>query len=221
MVKPLVNFDLRPMSNQEPDTKKRILAAAEAEFLAGGFDRARMQAIADRAEINKAMLHYHFRSKGELFAQIFKDKAKLLFPTIEASLQTQDSFVGVACGFIDAYFTLLIDNPRLPFLLLQVAAHHPELLEQIDIDFPRKFVQVFDIAVSNNEIRRHDARQFIVSIMGMCVMPFVGKNLIKHALDLNESNYNVLLKTRAEEIKRYVVLLLRPEQTTTLEQPHV
>ncbi len=201
------------MIHQEPDTKKRILAAAEAEFLAGGFDRARMQAIADRAKINKAMLHYHFRSKGELFAQIFKAKAKLLFPQVEANLQTHDSFVSVACSFIDAYFSLLIDNPRLPFLLLQVATHYPELLEQIDIDFPRKFVQVFDIAVSNNEIRRHDARQFIVSIMGMCVMPFVGKNLIKHALDLDESNYEALLATRAKEIKRYVELLLRTPST--------
>ena len=102
------------MSNRESDTKARILAAAEAEFLAGGFDRARMQAIADRAQINKAMLHYHFRTKGELFAQIFKNRAGHLFPKAEAGKRLGTDFVGYTCNFIDAYFALLVENPYLP-----------------------------------------------------------------------------------------------------------
>jgi hypothetical protein len=49
----------------------------------------------------------------------------------------------------------------------------------------------------------------------MCVMPFVGKNLIKGALGLNERAYQAFLASRAEEIKRYVVLMLAPEGART------
>jgi hypothetical protein len=42
-------------------------------------------------------------------------------------------------------------------------------------------------------------------------MPFVGKNLIQGFLGLDEREYHALLAARAEEIKRYVVLLLTPE----------
>jgi TetR/AcrR family transcriptional regulator len=204
----------------EPDTKARILAAAEAEFLAGGYDRARMQAIADRAQINKAMLHYHFRSKGELFAQFFKNKAGQLFPKMEASMHLEADFIGFTCKFIDSYFGLLVENPYLPTLLLQVAANHEELLDAAGIDFPKKFVRGFKSAVKKKTITPLDPQQFIVSIMGMCVMPFVGKNLIKNSLGLSDVKYAALLKTRADEIKRYVVLLLTPAHSSTKESSH-
>ena len=78
----------------------------------------------------------------------------------------------------------------------------------------------FKLAVKNKLIAPHDPQQFIVSIMGMCVMPFVGKNLIKSSLGLSEAKDEALLKTRADEIKRYVVLLLTPAHNATKESSH-
>jgi len=205
------------MSDRDVDTKERILAAAEAEFLASGYDRSRMQAIADRAQINKAMLHYHFRSKDELFAQIFRDKAKLLFPQVEASLREHTDFIRFTCRFVDLYIAYLIENPFLPSYLLQVSTNHVELLAQVKIDFPKRLVGAFEVAVREGAIRAHDARQFVVSLLGMCVMPFVGKNLVKGFLELDEREYHALLAARAEELKRYVVLLLTPERRRTKE----
>ncbi len=204
------NRVVNSMSGQESDTKQRILAAAEAEFLARGYDRSRMQAIADRAQINKAMLHYHFRSKDELFAQIFRNKAGILFPKVEASLRQEPDFIRFTCSFIDLYIAHLIEHPFLPSYLIQVSTNHVELLEQVKIDFPKRFVAAFEAAKTRKSIRPHDAKQFVVSLLGMCVMPFVGKNLVKGFLGLDEREYDALLAERAEEIKRYVVLLLTP-----------
>ena len=39
----------------------RILSAARAEFIERGLRGARMQSIADRGKVNKALLHYYFR----------------------------------------------------------------------------------------------------------------------------------------------------------------
>ena len=45
------------------NTENQILIAAREVFIAKGFEGARMQEIADQAGINKALLHYYFRSK--------------------------------------------------------------------------------------------------------------------------------------------------------------
>lgn len=199
------------MSEPGPDTKERILAAAEAEFLVHGYDGSRMQAIADRAQINKAMLHYHFGSKGELFAQVFRAKADLLFPKVEASLRREKDFIRVACVFVDLYITHLIENPFLPTYLFHISTNHAELLKQVKLDLPKMLVSAFSAAAERKAIRSHDPEQFVVSLLGMCVMPFVAKNLILGALGFEADAYRKFVVERADEIKRYVVLLLTPE----------
>jgi TetR/AcrR family transcriptional regulator len=50
----------------------RILAAAALEFAARGFAGARVDRIARRARINKAMLYYHFKSKQALYRALLR-----------------------------------------------------------------------------------------------------------------------------------------------------
>ena len=56
----------------------RILAAAAAEFAERGFGGARVDRIARRARVNKAMLYYHFRSKRELYRTLLRWHASLV-----------------------------------------------------------------------------------------------------------------------------------------------
>jgi TetR/AcrR family transcriptional regulator len=52
---------------------ERILAAAAAEFAARGYAGARVDRIARRARVNKAMLYYHFHSKQGLYRALLAD----------------------------------------------------------------------------------------------------------------------------------------------------
>ena len=45
---------------------ERILVAAAAEFASRGYAGARVDRIARRARVNKAMLYYHFSNKDEI-----------------------------------------------------------------------------------------------------------------------------------------------------------
>lgn len=53
------------------ETKERILAAAKKVFAESGFSGARMSAIAELAEVNQALIHYHFSSKEMLYKTLF------------------------------------------------------------------------------------------------------------------------------------------------------
>ena len=55
------------------EPEKKILDAAKKVFELHGYAGARMQQIADEAEISKASLHYYFRSKENLFERIFDE----------------------------------------------------------------------------------------------------------------------------------------------------
>lgn len=51
-------------------SRDRLLSAAAAEFAARGFDGAKVDRIAARARVNKAMIYYHFGSKAQLYREI-------------------------------------------------------------------------------------------------------------------------------------------------------
>jgi len=52
------------------ESRRRVLDAANALFVEHGFKAVSMQQIANVAQINKATLYHHFRSKEDLFAAV-------------------------------------------------------------------------------------------------------------------------------------------------------
>ena len=59
------------MGLKDSTTEEKVLEAAKEVFMKYGLYGARMQDIADTAGINKALLHYYFRSKEKLFDAVF------------------------------------------------------------------------------------------------------------------------------------------------------
>ena len=59
------------MGLKDSTTEEKILEAAKEVFMKYGLYGARMQDIADTAGINKALLHYYFRSKEKLFDAVW------------------------------------------------------------------------------------------------------------------------------------------------------
>ncbi len=52
------------------ETRDIILKAAKHEFAEKGFSGARMNAIAKRANVNQALIHYYFSSKENLYREV-------------------------------------------------------------------------------------------------------------------------------------------------------
>ncbi len=71
-------------------TEEAILVAARKVFESKGFDGARMQEISDRAGINRALLHYYFRSKDKMFERIFDEALERFMPLLSTWDQDPD-----------------------------------------------------------------------------------------------------------------------------------
>lgn len=61
-----------PTGKQAPETRSRILDAAEELFLEHGLDATSMRMITTRAEVNLAAVNYHFGSKDRLIHEVFQ-----------------------------------------------------------------------------------------------------------------------------------------------------
>ena len=61
-----------------------ILAAAALEFAARGFAGARVDGIARRAKVNKAMIYYHFKSKQRLYRALLRRMFTLAAERLQA-----------------------------------------------------------------------------------------------------------------------------------------
>ena len=61
------------MTENDKLTEEKIFEAATDVFVEKGMDGARMQDIANQAGINKALLHYYYRTKDNLFQCRFRD----------------------------------------------------------------------------------------------------------------------------------------------------
>src|SRR3982751_3647938 len=95
-------------------TEEKILSAAKKAFLTKGMDGARMQDIADKAGINKALLHYYFRSKDRLFEMIFLEEARKFMPRIATIMLSELTLFEKIEKFVDQYIDTLSQNPLLP-----------------------------------------------------------------------------------------------------------
>jgi len=88
----------------------RILAAAALEFSERGYAGARVDRIARRARVNKAMLYYHFSSKQGLYRTLLRNTFGALAARLEAIAGTDrppgeklDAAVSAMAAFIDAH----------------------------------------------------------------------------------------------------------------------
>tara|TARA_R110002094_G_scaffold150312_2_gene138801 strand:- start:281 stop:943 length:663 start_codon:yes stop_codon:yes gene_type:complete len=76
--KVLENQRQRAPSKRSLETKSRILNAAEAVFSERGFDGASIRDIANRAQVNVALVQHHGGTKDALFFHVVARKAEQL-----------------------------------------------------------------------------------------------------------------------------------------------
>lgn len=195
----------------ELSTEEKIIQAAELIFVRDGYDGARMQDIADEADINKALLHYYFRSKEKLFQQILKRKMQAFLPKIQLIVQTEMSVRDKLEAIVDGYLQMLFENPRLPIFVIFSAYRDPSILEHMPRPVFSDLMGFLRNAMKKGLLKKVDPEHLLVSIMGMCVFPFVAKPIASHMLGKPDEEYGRFLKNRKKEIMRILEELIIQE----------
>ena len=110
------------MSRPARISPDRILDAAALEFAARGFAGARVDRIAGRARVNRAMLYYHFGSKQDLYRTIlrrmFTSAAERLHGIAQSHGTPHDKIDQVIAALAD----LIREHASFPAIMLREVA---------------------------------------------------------------------------------------------------
>ncbi len=197
------------MEPKKDSTEEKILEAAKTVFVTKGMEGARMQEIADEAGINKALLHYYFRSKERLFEAIFTEIIKFAFPEIARVIESDEPFINKLEGVIDAYISVLIKHPFIPGFIMKELNRDPSGLFKLIIKFGLNPQLIFDqiqLAMDRGEIIRMDPRHLGINIVSMCVFPFAARPIVNFLLFKDDPKaLEAFYAERADVIKQFVI----------------
>lgn len=188
-------------NNIETTTEEKIMEAAISIFQQDGYSGARMQAIADLAGINKAMLHYYFRSKDLLFLKVLETRISKIMPQIELSIIEEMTVEDILYRITDIYLDNFKETPYLPGMVICTFNHNPELVKNIKIKGPKALIQRLQQAVEEGEICPVDPIQVITTVISLCLAPYAAKPMMMHVLGLNEKHFAQMMEQKRDYIK--------------------
>jgi len=164
-----------PGQSAEPEasTRDRILAAATTEFARLGKAGARVDAIAHRAEVNKAMIYYHFQSKDNLYGEVIKQYFRFvrdkLVRSVRESASAEELLTAVAATYTGLF--TVVEEFR-PIMLRELADPDSDLLDQLaaiirDAHLPQQLMELLSDNMAAGTYRELDLRQTLLSFITM------------------------------------------------------
>ena len=191
--------------------EEHILQTAEELFLEKGFDATSTTDIAKKAGCNQALVHYYFRTKENLFMQIFAKKQEMVFSCLK--LKEESGFQAALNDFIDAYFELLMKNRKLPFFIIN------ELIMRDDRRqyFRKKVIEspeylkyygswntMLQKEIAEGRVRPIELSDLTLHIVSLIVFTFISLPLYSDFFEKDEAEITTYLNHRKEAIKEVI-----------------
>ena len=189
------------------ETESRILQAAEEEFLLKGLEGARTTAIAERAGVTHAMLHYYFRTKNMLFERIIEEKMRNAGNIMQAVFVLGDMplMERVKRG-VEQHFDFIAANPNLPRFVIQEIYSHPERHEimrsqvlTITKDWLCDLQRHIDESAATKATEWIDARMLLLDIVSLNLFAFIGYPFVSLMFDGLVTDKKVFFEKRKAE----------------------
>lgn len=196
-------------NKNDKSTEQKILEAAKQVFMEKGIDGARMQDIADKAGINKALLHYYFRSKEKLFEMIFMEEARKFMPKVTSIMVSELTLFEKVEKFVGEYIDTLLQNPLLPIFILNEINRNPkEAIKKIfgnqrpPID---KVDELITKQVKKGEIKPIKGYELMVNMVSLCIFPFLARPMVQWVTKATDEEFVKLMELRKKTVVKFVL----------------
>ncbi|MBO9201141.1 MULTISPECIES: TetR/AcrR family transcriptional regulator [Niastella] len=196
-------------NKNDKSTEQKILEVAKQVFMEKGIDGARMQDIADKAGINKALLHYYFRSKEKLFEMIFMEEARKFMPKVTSIMISELTLFEKVEKFVGEYIDILLQNPLLPIFILNEINRNPKEAIKKIFGNQRPPIEKVDehIAklVKKGEIKPIKGYELMVNMVSLCIFPFLARPMVQWITKTSDEEFLKLMELRKKTIVKFVI----------------
>lgn len=198
----------KEVTKDKLSAEEKIKEAARKVFTRKGYAATRTRDIAEEAGLNLALLNYYFRSKEKLFEIIMKEKMMQLFGIIAPILNDEKlTLEKKVDNLIAQYIDMLLQNPDMPIFVLSEIRNNTDLFKKMQVD---KLIQ------GSHFVQQLKAKQpgihplqFIISMLGMVIFPFVSKPVFTSIGVINEQAFIEMMEDRKKLIPLWVKSMLK------------
>jgi AcrR family transcriptional regulator len=185
----------------EYSTPERILIAAKTVFFQKGFDGTRTRDIATEANVNLAMLNYHFKSKEQLFELVMMDALKDFISVIKDVLNDPNTdFESKLEIIVVKYIDKFREEPQLPFFVISQLQRSPENFVKITAqsnDIAGSiFLKQYQEGFAAGKYAPVHFVHILMNMGGLIVFPFLISPALQKIGNLSTIQMNELMQER-------------------------
>ena len=182
-----------------------------------------MQEIAEEAGVNKALLHYYFRSKDKLAEAVFLRAGQRLFPSVIGTLMSDLPLEEKVQRVIEIELDNLSASPFLPGYVLCEINHHPERVTQLVSAVAGQAIQggfggtiaarlqaQIDAEVAKGTLRPIPADQFLANLLSLCLFPFAAQPMFRAVMGWGPDGFGRFIEERKRSLAGFFLNALRP-----------
>lgn len=200
----------------DTSTEQKIKEAAKTIFHQKGYAATRTRDIAEKANINLALLNYYFRSKKKLFEIIMIETVSDFFQSMIPVLNDENSSLDQKVKLITSnYIDFITEEPNLPiFMLSEIRNNIDGLLEKLPIKslvMNSIFLKQHQEAVTKGKIAEPNPFQFLMNLLGLIIFPFIAKSLLQEIGGVDDTQFDTMMQERKKLIPVWVKSMLRSE----------
>jgi len=199
------------INKQAENAEAAILKAASEIFMEKGYDGARMQEIADKAGLNKALLHYYYRSKDKLFRAVFNKVFQRLMDGLVSVFEENMSIFDTIRIFFKEHQEVLITYRHLPVFILNELQRDPNIV--VDMFDTSRLESVRNTLFLRIEKEKEEGiiRQSVqpielfINIISLSVFPYAAKPLLSPIIGLDEAAFFDMMQARKDGLADFVI----------------
>lgn len=205
------------MNNSDKQTEEKIFDAATQVFEEKGLSGARMQNIADTAGINKALLHYYFRTKDLLFEAVFIKVARKIIekfkPVFDETLSLEDKIR----FFFREHISFLQKNPKLPGFILNEINHNPQMIKKLiqNIDFKGLWQDILEQhkdELPEYNLTEENLPQVMTTIISLSVFPFAARGIFEAVFSRIGGDFDKYIEERKDFAADFVINAIKKKK---------
>jgi len=189
-------------------TRQRIIQAACELFVKHGLHGVNMRELAERADVNKGLLHYYFKTKQSIFREVFVEQMTLLYQEVGGVLEQQGPLSNKIPALVDGYFHMLERVPGLPAFVLFEMQKDPGIIADSsarDILFRVMSAVEPELRALGLPPERASGLQFVMDVIALCAFTFGTLPGIAKAMKMNKAQRAAYLEAR----KAHIIAVIR------------
>lgn len=192
------------MSSTAAQTEKLIKEKAKILFFQKGYVNATTQEIANEAGVNRALIHYYFRSREQMMDILLEEALEEKKSKVHEVLTMDVPFREKIAHYIDVVVNHGLTYPYFAIFIISEINRHPEKEQLICARDKMASADLIkdqlEAEIKKGKLAPISAGDFMVNMVSLCNYPLLAKPILKTIHGMTDEAYYQFLSERKRTI---------------------